>query len=232
MRIAFCFSLELAVEPWIEGLWAPLKEEVEHLYNSEENSCDGDASVILNGAANLEDDRTRLTNGLDMNEKVDGNKTTGQHDTNEIEGEKSSRIQLNLEREGKGLELTKQQNSKSETDNEKNKSVPEETTSSQGQDSNDIGAKQTTILDSHTNGMQSKDENSAEFTESDISNERKSDAVVESLTRSVPPLSESALNLPVLPPAFIKMTLHPDQSVVSISVVKHSFHRGRILTNL
>ena len=217
MRIAFCFSLELAVEPWIEGLWAPLKEEVEHLYNSEENSCDSEASVILNGAANLEDDRTRLTNGLDMNEKVDGDKATGQHDTNDVKREKSITIQLNLEREDKDLELTKQQSNKSETDNEKNKGDPEESSSSQGQDSNAIGTKPTTILDSHTNGVQSKEKSSAELTDS--SNDGKNDAVVESLTRSVPPLSDSALNLPVLPPAFIKMTLHPDQSVVSISIL-------------
>ena len=159
---------------------------------------------------------THLANGLDMNDKVDSDKITVGNDSDEIEGEKSGTIQLNLERECKDLELTKKQNSKSEIDNGIIKSVPEETASSQGQDSNKTGTKLTTTLDPQTNGIQNKEENSVELRkESDTSNEQKNDVNVASLTRSVPPLSESALNLPVLPPAFIKMVLHPDQSIVS-----------------
>ena len=210
--------MELAVEPWIEWLWAPLKEEVEHLFDSEENSCDSDTSVILNGAANIEnnDRRDQLSNGLDMNDKVDGDKITTGHDSDKIEGEKSSTIQLNLEREGKDLELAKKQINKSAIDNERIKSVPEETSSSQGQNNNKTGTKLTTTLDPQTNGVQNQEENPVELKkESDTSDEQKNDVNVASLTRSVPPLSESALNLPVLPPAFIKMVIHPDQSTVS-----------------
>ena len=137
MRIVLCFSLELAVEPWIEGLWVPLKEEVEHLYDSEENNCDSDASVILNGAANIEtNDRSPIAYGLDMNDKVDGDKITTGHDSDITEGEKSSTIKLNPDIDCKDLELTKKQNSKSEIDNEITKNVPVETSSSQGQNSN------------------------------------------------------------------------------------------------
>ena len=217
MRIVLCFSLELAVEPWIEGLWAPLKDEVEHLYDSEENNCDSDASVILNGAANIEtNDRSPIAYGLDMNDKVDGDKITTGHDSDITEGEKSSTIKLNPDIDCKDLELTKKQNSKSEIDNEITKNVPVETSSSQEQNSNKTGTKLTTTLDPQTNGVQNKEENPVELKkESDTSNEQKNDVNVASLTRSVPPLSESALNLPVLPPAFIKMVLHSDQSIVS-----------------
>ena len=174
--------------------------------------------MILNGAANIENNERRdhATNGLDMNDKVDGDKIKIGHDSDRIEGEKSSTIPLNLEREVKDLELTKKQISQFEIDNEIIKSVPEETSSSQGQDSNKTGTKLTTTLDPQTSGVQIKEENSVELRkESDASNEQKNDAKVASLMRSVPPLSESALNLPVLPPAFIKMVLYPDQSVVS-----------------
>ena len=174
--------------------------------------------MILNGAANIENNERRdhATNGLDMNDKVDGDKIKIGHDSDRIEGEKSSTIPLNLEREVKDLELTKKQISQFEIDNEIIKSVPEETSSSQGQDSNKTGTKLTTTLDPQTSGVQIKEENSVELRkESDASNEQMNDAKVASLMRSVPPLSESALNLPVLPPAFIKMVLYPDQSVVS-----------------
>ena len=38
----------------------------------------------------------------------------------------------------------------------------------------------------------------------------------ESLRNSLPPLSESALKLPVLPAAFLKITFHPNETVVSL----------------
>ncbi len=50
---------------------------------------------------------------------------------------------------------------------------------------------------------------------SESSHTSESHTPVESLTHSVPPLSESGLNLPALPPAYIEIKYLPEETVVS-----------------
>ena len=197
--VYFHFRLEIAVEPWIEGLWAPLKEEVERLQDLESNNCDiGASHVMQNGSVNGDIILTRTDSD------------------NVVKGSDSDKVSdINNKPKNSGLKPGVATDSADFTEEKGS-----DTSHTKGNDSTTVSLR---ALENGPDQVDSKPKleltSNTSSTSQTTAKQNKSTENVdgESLTTSVPPLSESALNLPTLPPAYTKMSFHSEESVVSTS---------------
>ena len=196
----------------------PLKEELEHLQGMESGNCGSSTRNIQNGANNGE----IICNGTDTgnDEKASPDKNTALY-SNKVSdsNDESSSLKLGSGATNNSDNLTKKKDSEAGQIEVENLSavVPKVNENSTDQVDNNQEVKLATDM-KVTDHNTSQQDTLAMEGKSDVIDGNVDDEKMESLTKSVPPLSESALNLPALPPAYIKMSFHPEQSVVSTNL--------------
>ncbi len=262
----------MTVEPWIEGLWAPLKREAEKLETTSDATARSEGTPVENGSddhvtRDASNDRLTVTEsdigicgepGAVMNGELtptgkddegqgndEGNATDAKKLTEDVsnyvhsgkrnaesnrENEPNQHTVNNPEQDASGKKETRKENGGTQPANkteEKPRNAEREMTSFA-----DDAKVQTAALSSQereqdvlASGVTARREKHPATPVENGADAHTTEGA-ESLTRSHPPLSDAALNLPVLPPAFISVTFHPKMSLVSELNVEstHSMH--------
>ena len=191
INILFLFRLEIAVEPWMEGLFPALQKFLSVTSNTETHTdCDR-----LNKQETLENGHMEHINGESSsnvtNSQINGIENVN---TNDIISAKLSELTCNGCSSDVLLPLT--------TTNE-NSAINQNSSKTLDSKSNSEGM---------SSSLSSQDEsrNANHNDECNLTNECQP-----SLKSSVPPLSESSVSIPVLPAAYLKVEYQEDKSIVS-----------------
>ncbi len=178
------------MEPWIEGLWTPLKAEVERLQSPD--SCEHTADEADSSSARGDSGESvspAIANGLDEPKAA-----------KIVENEKDVAKPQDVISVANGEASHAEKKTRTNRENDINLTrKPKETSN----------AKE----EQRTNEQRKTEEHGVAVNGHEAVN--VTDEAVGSLTHSVPPLCDSALNLPVLPPAYLKITYCPEDTNVS-----------------
>lgn len=187
------FRLEVVVEPWIEGLWKALHEVMDKQGTPDSNGCLENVHLEMNGERN-EDNR---------NERMIGENA---------ESGTTPNGSLHIVQADQAQPKTGEQSS-----------TGDNISAMSGKDVN--GSDSPDHPGNYNNVTQTLQRTTSQSTSTDLfikveeSTDGKAEGpTVASLTHSLPPLSESGLTLPLLPPPFLKVVYADNETIVSIKL--------------
>lgn len=197
-HICLSFRLEVAAEPWIDGLFPALKRFLDSSGTHREG-VDSDSPLLGNN--------TVLNSDSQLNDFQNGQK-------------KKQSNSSNIAMSSFTADLTKCNNENLSDLNNSNSGEPPSTVCDVSQL---IGNHFSTVVIQATcsaiqTDQSSNTESGTEMKIGDFATEKFLETCI---TVSVPPLSESTLTVPFLPPAFLQIEYLPAHSIVSISEMLH-----------
>ncbi len=245
--ILFCYRLEISVEPWMDSLWPAVRQFLGLPPEDPSNMpAEGTVDARSKSSTKTTCDTTNVSsdNETKNSSAIDQNTTTKQE--NDVDTTTNIGPVINRSSDDKTAEISNDCNDMAVSHGDTADETEASQSSLMDVRQTDVGGNehspncQSTQTDCHTDieggdksqncqltdtdkikdGSNSKKDPSPTECDCSMGNSGASEQPgVESLKHSLPPLSESALNVPALPPPFLKIDFLHGQTAVSIKFV-------------